>query len=479
MKLRSALLLNYGASYLTQVLGVVVVVLLARLLTPEEIGVNSVATVALMIVFELKTFGVAQYIIQTKELTTDKVRSVLGLTVITTCLVSTCLFVFSPVISQFYNHQGVGEILVVMALGLLLTPFTSVISASLVREMRFDKSLLISVTDAVVQSTTTIALALLGFGYMSMVYGNVLGICAGLLIALSVRPAHVALLPRFRELRPVVMFGATISAGGMFKRLSEGAPDLLLGRLASMEAVGYYSRAVGLISIFNRGVLQGIRPVLLPHFASSLRERDTMADAYTSVVAHVTGLAWPFFAMLFLFAPVIVSLMYGEQWNASIPIVYVLCLWGAIDAVFCFSTEALVASGRPSRVLAKEIIGLATRVLGILAVLEYGLPAVAWAVSAAAFVELLVVHRWLGQQAGLGGRAVAAAAWPSVLVTLISVGPVSAYVLIWGGQFRDNLSAFAVACGVVAVLWVLALFALRHPLAESLKGFNWRRRATV
>jgi O-antigen/teichoic acid export membrane protein len=476
MRLRSALLLNYGASYLSQVLGLAVVVLLARLLTAEEIGVNSVATVALMIVFEIKTFGASQYIIQTKELDAGSAQSVLGLTVLTTCIAAATMLVAAPFASDFYRHDGVGEILNVMALGVLLTPFTSVISSTLVRDMRFDKSLLITITDTIVQSLSIIALAFIGFGYMSMVYGMLLGICAGLLVALSVRPDWLPLIPRFRGMRPVISFGAMTSAGGMFRRLSEGAPDLLLGRLASMEAVGYYSRAAGLISIFNRGVLHGIRPVLLPHFSTNLRERDTMADAYLSVVSHITVLAWPFFSMLFLFAPLIVSIMYGDGWAPSIPIVYVLCLWGALDAVFCFSTEALLASGKPSYIVAKEVLGLVCRALGILAVFHFGLPAVAWAVVAATAVEMLAVHRWLDAKTGIDARGIAKACAHSAIVTVIAVIPPGAAVLMLGKENRSSVATLLVASLAVSVLWIATVFALRHPLSASLLDISNRFR---
>ena len=77
--LKIALMFSAVGEYSTQVIGFVSLMILARLLTPDEIGVYAVAGTASILATELSSFGVVQYLIREKDIHEEKIRSVLGM----------------------------------------------------------------------------------------------------------------------------------------------------------------------------------------------------------------------------------------------------------------------------------------------------------------------------------------------------------------------------------------------------------------
>lgn len=116
---------------------------IARLLTPAEIGVFSVTMVLLMFASTVRDMGAGQYLVQEKELTVDRIRAVwavqLGLGLGLACLV---LLISHPV-AVFYKEPRMRDIMWVVALNYAINPFGSLTHAWLMREMRFESSALI------------------------------------------------------------------------------------------------------------------------------------------------------------------------------------------------------------------------------------------------------------------------------------------------------------------------------------------------
>lgn len=80
--MRTALLFSFAERYALIAVNLVSNLLIARLLTPDQIGVYSVTLAVISIAQVLRDFGVASYLVQVKDLTEDHIRTALGVTLI-------------------------------------------------------------------------------------------------------------------------------------------------------------------------------------------------------------------------------------------------------------------------------------------------------------------------------------------------------------------------------------------------------------
>ncbi|MBK7549792.1 MAG: oligosaccharide flippase family protein [Rhodoferax sp.] len=273
MTTRKSLAFSFLDRYASVLISVASSMIIARLLAPAEIGVFSVTMVLLMFVATVRDMGAGQYLIQEKELTTERVRAVwavqLGLGLALACLV---LLVSYPV-AIFYNEPRMRDIMLVVALNYAVNPFGSLTYAWLMREMRFEALALIRFSAGLSGALVSTWLAWKNYGPISLAFGSLASTLVNALMAIYFRPKSFPWLPGVGEIRRVLTFGSQLTVSTVIDTLIDGAPELLIGKLQSLTGAGLYSRSNGLVQMFNRLFVDAVAAVCLPWFAGKTRER--------------------------------------------------------------------------------------------------------------------------------------------------------------------------------------------------------------
>ncbi len=479
-KLRRAVALSFAAEYTTQLMSFVSVMILARLLTPEEIGIFSLAFAIIMIAHELRTFGVNQFLIQEKELTQDKIRSAIGVLFLTAWSIAALLLATSALIADYYEEPGLQGVMIVLACNFVVMPFNGATDAHLRRELAFDKLFRVRVSTTVVHVAVVLSLAFLGFGYMSMAWAALVGTVVSVLILNYYRPNYVPFLPGFREFPSIFSFGSFASGAGILRQLGQAIPELVLGRILSMEAVGYFSRAMGLINIFQRTVLNGVQPIMLPHFSEIRRDNKQGAAPYLRAVSLLTCVAWPFYGFLALMAYPVTRILYGNQWDAAVPVAQVLCLWGAFEALFAFSLQMLFACGAVKSVFLREVILVPLRGLLVIAGVHYGgLIGVAAALGVMGLLELLVSSYLVRRVLGVRLRDVIRATEKSVRIAVTTLIIPLTVVLVMDIGPENLWGPFLVAVAGATCGWLLGVYRTKHDMRPEVTAAWGRVRAKL
>ena len=81
--IKSSLLMSFAEKYTVLVIGMAGGMIIARLLTPGQIGIFSIGAVVVGITQMVRDFGVGQYLIQEKELNAERLRAAYTLTMLT------------------------------------------------------------------------------------------------------------------------------------------------------------------------------------------------------------------------------------------------------------------------------------------------------------------------------------------------------------------------------------------------------------
>lgn len=467
--LRTALYLSMAGQYLGQILGFVSIVIVARLLTPREVGVFSVALSLVVVAQELRNFGIAQYVIQEPRLDEEKIRAAIGMIFVTSWGLAAILALASGAVADFFGEPGVRSVLLVLAATFVIMPFGGVVQSTLARGMDFGTLLRIRVPTQISHAVGVVVLAYLGFSYMSMAWAALISMSVSVLLTNVWRPPGLPWLPSLRGLGRIFSFGSLVSAGGLLRMASRGIPEVVIGRALDLASVGLFSRAFGLVTIFDKVMLQALRPVILPHFSAERRE-DTMGPApYLRVVRCLTGLAWPFYGFLLLMAYPVVRLLFGSQWDAAVPIAQVLCVWGMAEALYGFGNEALISLGSIRALFLKELIVLLAKIMAVVLLVRFGLEAVAVAVVLVGLLEFFVVGRALRVSIGVGPGRVLRATGRSLGVAVFSI-LVPVAVRFWYEIGPESyLVPLLIASLGAAAGWLIGLHVFKHDLLEEVQ----------
>lgn len=256
----------------------------------------------------------------------------------------------------------------------------------------------------------------------------------------------------------------------------------MIGRARGVVDVGIYSRAGGLVEIFNRLVMRPVTQICLPYFANSDRGTGSLVPAYVNSAALLTGVGWPFLGFLAVMSYPVIRIIYGTQWLDAVPLARLLCLAGAIELTFILTRDALLARGLARRANTMQMQILSLQLLGLGAVFPFGLIGACWGLVAAALGGAVLAQWHLRQSIGLGLVDLARACGPSFLLLLGAVGPV-ALMAAWAPPDESNYIRWAVIGTLwVLVAWLAGLRLLRHRLWEQLRQLHsraWRFVATA
>lgn len=402
----------------TQIISLITIATLARLLTPEEIGVYAVAASIAFLAIELRALGVGQYLIRETQICDAKIRSATGLIIVTSWSLAVIIAATAPFISDFYNEEALTTLFWIISSTFIFAPFSSIPHALLTRELKFQTLLKIRITTSIVRSVSSIGFVVLGYSY----YGLALGVLAGAIAEVALfsfyRPAKTPWLPSFAKFNELFRFGIYTSTANMMQQFSLSIPDIVLGRVATMTDVGLFSRGLGVVIFINNILSKAVAPVVLPHLSKVKRGGGSVGDAYLRAITLQGAFCWPLFAVVNLCAFSMIRALFGDQWDAAVPIASVLAIWAILQSTHSFSSLALLAVEKENLIFKKEIIIFAARLASVLIAAPYGMVVIAWAMVLAGVVEL-IVNTWVMRNAtGIGVRQLAVALLPNALITV-------------------------------------------------------------
>lgn len=461
---RKAVGISFATQYVEMGIQFVSVMVLARILSPSEVGTFSVAATLTMMLHAFRDFGVTQYVIQERELTREKLQAVMGVAIMLALAVAAVLAALSGPAAQFYDNPALHQVMLVMSGSFAISPFGSVMLGVLRRNNRLEAIFCVKTMSALCHIGVAVTMGLSGYGALSLAWANFAGVLAFGVAANLFRPSNFPWTPRFRNIGAILSFGSVSSLGNLASIAGTSAPELIVGKMMDMAAVGYFSRSNGLVQLFTRLIGNALTPLVLPHFAQVRREGKPLVASYLMAVSQLTAVAWPFLAVLLLLAYPTTHALYGPRWEASVPVTQVLCVASAIAAASLFSSQAMVAAGHVRSATLCTVLVQPVRIVAVLAFSTQGLLAVAFALVISECIAAAGVCWFLRHTLGVRPLALARACAPSALITLCSV---AVPFLLWlnGANSTPHVWSTLALGGLGAALgWLGGLMLTRHPL---------------
>lgn len=369
------ILARYGVQFL-------VMVALARLLTPDDFGLIAMLLVFTSLGTLLVDSGFGAALIQRQQTTADDETTVFMFTMVAGVTAGAILALAAPAIAAFFHQPRLADLTRVMAVVLPLGAFAAVPDALLTMRLNFRARARAEVVASLCSGTVAVVLALQGFGVWSLAWQSIvsIGVRGALLWAYSGwRP-----LGRYRyaSFRSLFGFGGYMLLTGLLNAAAVRLQSLLIGKLFDARTLGFYTLAQNTQQA-PASLIDGIlRRVGLPVFSTIAQDRIKLRTALRTSLRMAMFLFVPCMVGIAVVAKPLVELMYGARWIPAAQILSVLSLSAALWPVHILNLAAIGAQGRSNLLLrveiAKQLIGIAL----IAAASQWGPLAIAWAVLA-------------------------------------------------------------------------------------------------
>jgi len=471
MSIRKSLAFSLLDRYASLVVAVVSSMVLARLLTPSQIGVFAVTMALLALVSTMRDFGAGQYLLQERELTRDRIRAVWTVQLSLGLVLAALIAAAASFLARFFREPEIEKIMYVLAVNYLLGPFGSITYAWLMREMRYDAVAVARFSGTLAGATCSVVLAYRDFGPISLAYGSVITTCVNAVVASMFRPTGYPWVPGTTELRRVLSFGVKFASSGVASTIATNSPEYFLGRLQSVSAVGYFSRANGLVQMFNRLITDAIGPVAYAWFSKASREGNGLAAPLLNAINYVVPLAAAFAVVVALLAYPLIRLLYGGQWDDSVDVARLLALGMFLSSPLSLCGAALISAGRVDLFLRLTLLHLAATLAAVGIGAHWGLVPVAALLT---LVSGVVALCWLG-----AARRVVGLAWPDLVRVFVRggvfVGACSgvapfASLVVWGDRPESLWPPLLFGVIGATAGFVVAITLIRHPIKAEIDG---------
>lgn len=462
-KLRRSLVINFLTSSGAALLQFITSIFLARLLSPSEIGVYSMAMVFVGIAHMFRDFGVPSYLQREANLTPEKIRSAIGVMFASTWSMATILYLVSGSIGAWFHEPATVPIMRLLAVGFLLIPFGAVTHAMLVRELAADKQAVVSAGSTVSYCFSCVGLAALGCGTLSIAWANLISNTVTALMYIPYRPPGLPWMPSFRHWKGIANFGMATLLTNTLNALSNSLPDVLLGKLSSARAVGLFSRANSTVALFTYVAGSTISYGAVAYMSQSHHRGEPLGPMLGRTTALLTGVAWPAYALTALLGHDIVVTLYGEKWLSCVPAILPLTAAAAVSILFQYAPAALTAIGRPYLSAVPAALTLFSRAVFAFVLFNGNLANYAWSITAATVAVAPVIIFQQSRYFGFGWRAMCISLWRSLVVTLLCVIGCAALLLVLPANMVPMIRLLTMMVPLVAI-WYGALRLTHHEL---------------
>jgi len=393
-----AVVLSQGTGAVLQ-LGTLLV--LARLLSPTDYGLQAMVLSLTNLVSLLKDAGLNFSTVNKEELTHEQVSTLFWINAALGLMLTLIVALASHFLAVFYKDPRLFWITVASSTVFLFNSLSVQHRALLDRSMQFTTTATIDMVCSILGTVVAIGMAAWGFGYWALICQNislpVFGMI-GVWIAMPWLPGR----PRWTaELRSMVRAGGTVTLNSIVMYFAYNTEKILLGRFWGPAPLGIYGRAYQLASLPVQQVTNSVGSVAFPMLSRLQSDPPRLRRSYLRSHSLVVTVTTPVVFCCAFFANEIVSVVLGPKWHGAASVLRLLCPAMLVIALMNPISYILRATGQLERNLKIALLIAPVVILGIVAGLRFGPTGVATGYSFAMVVLWIPLVAWAKHGSGI------------------------------------------------------------------------------
>lgn len=384
-----------------QLLNLLFGIVIARLLSSTDYGMVGVLSIFIAIAGTLQDSGFTNALANKREVTHKDYNAVFWCSTLMGVTMYTILFFSAPLIARFFDEPRLVPLARYVFLGFLMSSTSTAHNAVLFRNLMVKQKAMAQIPALILSGIAGIIMAYNGMAYwgyatQGLIYVAVVNI--GFWYFSPWRPTfHID----FRPLKEMFGFSSKVMITNIFTQVNNNLLSTILGRFYTKAEVGDYSQAykwnnmgVSLMSGMIVGVAQ---PVLTQVSDDPLRQRNVLRK----MLRFTAFLSFPAMFGLALIAKEFIVISITDKWLPSVPILQILCIWGAFMPIVTLYSNLVMSKGKSNIYMWNTILLSLLQLLIMLLAYPYGITTMLMLFVAVNIAWMGVWQYFVWQQTGL------------------------------------------------------------------------------
>lgn len=341
----TALLWSAFERFSQQGLKLVITIILARYLFPEDYGLIGMLTVFIAIGEKFIESGFGQALIQNQDVTHIDKCSVFYFNIGVGILTAGLLWLLAPWIATFYNQSLLIPLTRIMSLNLVLNSLGTVQFALLTKQIDFKTQAKISILENVISGAIGITMAYNGYGIWSLVARSISGNFIRIVVVwikTTWRPTWDFSL---NSLQQMFGFGSRLLLSGIIGALFSNIYIIIIGKIFPVAVLGYYSQAKKLQQIPVKSICSMIGRVTFPVFSSIQSNKPLLKSNFRKELISLVLIVFPLMIGIAVLAKPVISILLTDKWLPCVPYLQLMCVIGAMLPLHVINLNVLKALG--------------------------------------------------------------------------------------------------------------------------------------
>lgn len=403
-----------SAKVIVNTLALCSTLILARLLTPEDFGLFSLALTMLTIISALTELSMANALIHHKNPTDDHFNTAWTLNLTRASVVSIIFCVAAPITAWIYHEPKLTGIMLYLAASIVMTGLNNPKMVLMTRNLIFWQEFALTVSQKLVGFIVGVSIALIYKSYWALVGGMVASQLVGIIVSYIIIPYR----PKFSltNAKELWSFSIWLTLGQIVNTLNWKLDHLLIGSYLGIKPLGYYTVGDNLAAMPTRETIGPLETTLFPGFKQIVHDNARLKIAYKSAQSLITAIVLPVGVGCALIAHPLVLLAMGAKWLPIVQIIQVLSCVFALQTMASPVHPLAMAKGETKLLFKRDLFSFAMRVPIIIAGMFIGgLVGIIYARAItgviAIFINMHLVRRLIGtaifEQIGANVRSLA------------------------------------------------------------------------
>ena len=393
--------------------------ILARLITPDEMGILGLTGLFFAVASTLKEAGLGAALIRKQDRTEADINTVFWFNVVVT-FVTTVIFWFAAVwFAEFFHQPALVWITRVSAVMMFFNSTCGVHYNLYSARREFKVLALINIATSLVPLPITLYLAYNGWSYWALVMQGVIQSMLAFIVIWVVSPWKPKFMFSWESFREFFRFGIKLSLSGLVWNVYLELRKLVIGKFYSPGQLALYDRGNHLCQM-PTSLLQGpIDSIIYPILSTVQHDTSRLNRAYRQ---YMRVLLCPNLWLMLTIAcnaKSLVNLLYGPTWLPCVPYLRILCVGYAFTTIIRVNHNYLMVVGRTDLLLRREVI---LRTFGIGAMLVgayFSVRAICWAFVLESILNVVLTVTYTLRVSSMTARQQARDFYPYLIMAVI------------------------------------------------------------
>lgn len=339
----------------TQGVQFLVMLVMARLLSPNDYGVVGMLVVFVAIAQAFVDGGFSQALIRKKDRTEVDNSTVFYFNIVVSVLIYLIFYLFAPCVSTFYNMPTLTPFMRVICLSIIINAFGVVQRALFNANIDFKAQAKASLIAIVISGAIGITLAFRGFGPWALVWQQLSNLVVNTLFLWIYSEWRPILAYSWKSFNELFSFGSKLLATSLLNAIYNNIQTIVIGKLYAAKSLGLYTRAAHFADLPSQQFTSVFMRVTFPVLCKVQDDLERLTSVYRRMLRVSAYIVFPLLIGMAAVAHPMIEVFIGKQWIECAYMLQIICfaeMWYPIHAI---NLDILQVSGRSDLFLKIEI----------------------------------------------------------------------------------------------------------------------------